>query len=76
MFFLLTVSVNSQDLEPRVYANVAKNLNVASIDYLFTDGNVLTDPSLPITDFKLQSHNVALHYIRTFGFIINWLAFR
>lgn len=67
VFFLFVMPVFSQDLEPRVYANVAKNLNVASLGYLFTDGNVLTDPSLPITDFTLRSHNVALNYIRTFG---------
>lgn len=63
---LIVVSVYSQDLEPRVYANVPKNLNVAAVGYLFTSGNVLTDPSLPITDFTLHSHNVAVNYIRTF----------
>jgi hypothetical protein len=68
MFLLIAVSTYSQDLEPRVYANVAKNLNVIAAGYVFMDGNVLTDPSLPIKDFTIQSHNVAANYIRTFGF--------
>lgn len=67
LFFLSSGFVYSQDLEPRVYANVAKNLNVAAIGYVFMDGNVLTEPSLPIKDFTIHSHNVAVNYIRTFG---------
>ncbi len=67
LVFLFSLEMFSQDLEPRVYANVAKNLNVVAIGYVFTNGNVLTDPSLPITDFTLHSHNVAVNYIRTFG---------
>lgn len=67
LVFLFSLEMFSQDLEPRVYANVAKNLNVVAIGYVFTNGNVLTDPSLPITDFTLHSHNAAINYIRTFG---------
>lgn len=67
VFFLIVQSAFSQDLEPRVYANVAKNLNVVAVGYVFMDGNVLTDPSLPIKDFTLQSHNLAGSFIRTFG---------
>ncbi|WP_291146670.1 transporter [Flavobacterium sp. UBA7680] len=67
LVFLFSLEMFSQDLEPRVYANVAKNLNVVAIGYVFTNGNVLTDPSLPITDFTLHSHNAAVNYIRTFG---------
>ncbi|MDQ6470764.1 transporter [Flavobacterium sp. LHD-80] len=57
----------SQDLEPRVYANVPIKLNVVAAGYVFMNGNVLTDPALPIKDFTLQSHNLAVNYIRTFG---------
>ncbi|MBS7254640.1 transporter [Flavobacterium branchiicola] len=67
LLFLFKNLAYSQDLEPRVYANVPKKLNVAAIGYVFMDGNVLTDPSLPISDFKLQSHNLAASYVRTFG---------
>ncbi|KAF2509491.1 transporter [Flavobacterium zhairuonense] len=65
--FLFTIISYGQDLEPRAYANVPKKLNVAAIGYVFMDGNVVTEPSLPISDFKIQSHNIAASYIRTFG---------
>ena len=68
IFFLLGMSSGfSQDLEPRVYANVPKKLNVAAIGYAFMDGNLLTEPSLPVSDFTIQSHNLAATYVRTFG---------
>ncbi|MDW8853036.1 transporter [Flavobacterium sp. MMLR14_040] len=71
--FLVIFSAFGQDLEPRVYANVPKNLNVVAVGYAYMDGNVLTEPSLPITDFTIQSHSLAANYIRTFG-ISNRLA--
>jgi hypothetical protein len=64
---LTTLSVFGQDLEPRVYANVPKKLNVAVVGYAFMDGNVLTEPSLPISDFTIQSHNIVATYVRTFA---------
>lgn len=67
LFLLGMFSGFSQDLEPRVYANVPKKLNVAAIGYAFMDGNVLTEPSLPVSDFTIQSHNLAATYVRTFG---------
>jgi hypothetical protein len=67
LFFLFIISVYSQDLEPRVYANVPTKLNVTAIGYGYMDGNVLTDPSLPISDFTIQSHNLVATYVRTFG---------
>ncbi|MFC4392772.1 transporter [Flavobacterium quisquiliarum] len=67
LFFYGIFTSYAQDLEPRVYANVPKDLNVIAAGYLFMNGNVLTDPSLPITDFTLHSHNLAINYIRTFG---------
>lgn len=65
--FLFNFICYSQDLEPRAYANVPKKLNVAALGYVFMDGNVVTEPSLPISDFKIQSHNLAVSYVRTFG---------
>ncbi|WP_163408231.1 transporter [Flavobacterium ajazii] len=71
--FLFVIFVHGQDLEPRVYANVPKDLNVVGFGYAYLDGNVLTEPSLPISDFKIQSHNLLATYVRTFG-IANKLA--
>jgi hypothetical protein len=56
-----------QELEPRVYANLPKNLNAVAFVYGLSKGNVLADPSLPITGFKITAHNLGLAYVHTFG---------
>lgn len=57
----------AQDLEPRAYANVPKGTNVIAIVYGYSSGNVLTDPSLPIEDFKIKAHSVGAGYVHTFA---------
>ena len=57
----------SQELEPRVYAALPKDLDVLAIVYGFSHGNVLTDPSLPITNFKITSQSLGLGYVHTFN---------
>lgn len=56
-----------QELEPRAYAALPKNLNAIAIAYAFSRGNVLTDPSLPISNFKVNVHSLAAAYIHTFA---------
>src|SRR5215467_2691666 len=58
---------NGQELEPRAYAALPKNLNAVAIAYAFSRGNVLTDPSLPISNFKVNVHGVAAAYVHTFA---------
>lgn len=62
-----SVSIFSQDLEPRVYANVPTGINVLAVGYGYNKGNVLTDPSLPIKDFKINTQILAVNYIRSFS---------
>jgi len=57
----------AQDLEPRAYTNVPTGTNVAAFVYAFSHGDVLTDPSLPIKDFKVSAHNIGLGYVHTFA---------
>jgi hypothetical protein len=66
-FVLVILPVFGQDLEPRAYANVPKDLNIIALGYGFIDGNVLTNPSLPIADFTIKSHSIGLGYVHTFG---------
>ena len=56
-----------QELEPRAYAALPKNLNAAAIAYAFSRGNVLTDPSLPISNFKVNVHGLAVAFVHTFA---------
>jgi len=58
---------NAQDLEPRAYANVPKGMNVVSVVYAYSTGDVLTDPSLPIEGFKITAHNFGAGYVHTFA---------
>ena len=60
-------SIFSQDLEPRAYANVPKGINVLAVGYGYNKGNVLSDPSLPIKDFKINTQILAVNYIRSFS---------
>ena len=66
LFCFLGVITIAQDLEPRAYANVPKGTNVVSVVYAFSSGDVLTDPSLPIADFKIKANNFGAGYVHTF----------
>jgi hypothetical protein len=63
----LYVSIFGQDLEPRAYASVPKGINVLAFGYGFNKGNVLSDPSLPIKDFKINTQILAVNYIHSFS---------
>src|SRR5215831_10377327 len=56
-----------QELEPRVYAALPKDLDVLAIVYGYSHGNVLNDPSLPITNFKISAHSFGVGYVHTFS---------
>ena len=73
LFCLVSYSVRSQELEPRAYAALPKNLNAIVCVYALTHGNVLGDPSLPIKDLKITTNNVVAGYLHTFA-IANKLA--
>lgn len=68
LFYLLSSICYSQELEPRAYAALPKNLNTLVVAYGLTKGNVLTDPSLPIKDMKANVNSLTLGYVHTFGF--------
>src|SRR6185503_14251629 len=57
----------SQELEPRAYAALPKNLNTIAVAYGFSRGNVLTDPSLPMSDFKVSLQSLTGAYLHTFA---------
>jgi hypothetical protein len=67
LFCFLCVITRAQDLEPRAYANIPKGTNVVALVYAYSSGDVLTDASLPIKDFKIKAHGIAGGYVRTFA---------
>ena len=57
----------AQELEPRAYRTMPVGLNAAAFSYLFSTGNVVTEPSTPIADLEAEAHTVVLGYLRSFG---------
>src|SRR6478672_8394430 len=56
-----------QELEARAYANLPENMNAVALVYAISKGHVLAEPSLPIENFNLTTHNIGLRYVRTFA---------
>jgi hypothetical protein len=62
---VLTVTgVHAQDLEPRLYANTPVGLNFLIAGYSYSQGNVLADPSVPLTNAEVTIHSPILAYAR------------
>jgi hypothetical protein len=63
----LPIASHAQDLEPRAYSASPVGTNFIVASYTRLDGQVLTDPSLPITDVQAKIDLQTLGYVRTFG---------
>jgi hypothetical protein len=59
--------VHAQDLEPRAYSNAPVRMNFLLVGYQYSDGALLFDPALPITDANAQVNMGLLAYVRTMG---------
>jgi hypothetical protein len=57
----------AQDLEPRAYAPSPSGANFILLAYGRTTGDVVFDPSVPITNVSARVNLTALFYGRTFG---------
>lgn len=58
----------SQELDPRAYTPVPTGGNVLISAYTYQSGDVLLDPSLPISDLSAKLSIATLGYARTFSF--------
>jgi len=59
----------AQDLEPRAYTPSPTGMNFVLAAYGHSSGDVVFDPSVPITDVSAGVNTVALFYGRTFGLL-------
>jgi hypothetical protein len=64
---LTATAAAAQDLEPRAYANTPVGLNFLIAGYAYQQGDVLTDPGLPLEDAKVHVHSAVFAYARSFG---------
>lgn len=60
---------DAQELEPRSYSNTPVGLNFLIAGYAYQQGDVVTDPSLPLEDADVTAHSAVLAYARSFGFL-------
>jgi hypothetical protein len=63
----MTNGVLAQDLEPRAYSNTPTGLNFLLAGYQYSEGALLFDPTLPITDANARVNVALLGYVRTLG---------
>jgi hypothetical protein len=64
---LCAAAAHAQELEPRTYSPSPIGTNFVGLAYNRLTGDVLTDPSLPISHVQAEINTVALGYVRTFG---------
>jgi hypothetical protein len=61
---LTAMGVDAQDLEPRLYANTPVGMNFLIAGYRYSQGGVLADPSVPLTNGEVTVHSPLLAYAR------------
>jgi hypothetical protein len=62
---LLVAGVRAQDLEPRAFSPAPVGLDILSVGYSYSSGNVFFDQSLPIEDATGKLHLATIGYLRT-----------
>ena len=61
----LIANATAQEAEPRSYSNAPVGLNFLLAGYVYAQGKIAFDPSLPVADARFQSHTGALAYVRS-----------
>lgn len=67
--FILTNICLSQDIQPRAYSNIPKNINLFNCGYSYSYGNVVAGATSPIKDLNLKSSLISATYIRSFSLL-------
>jgi hypothetical protein len=67
LLFGFRTAALAQELEPRAYAPNPTGANFVLLAYGHSSGDVVFDPSVPITNVEARVNTTALFYGRTFG---------
>jgi hypothetical protein len=67
MLLVAAASAGAQEMEPRAYSAVPIGTNFIVAGYARSSGQVLLDPSLPITDLEAKINVYSLGYSHSFG---------
>jgi hypothetical protein len=63
---ITALPAQAQEMEPRTYSPSPVGTNFALVGVVYQSGNVLTDPTLPVTDIDASITSSMLAYMRTF----------
>jgi len=68
-FGLLTAALNThaQDLEPRAYSNTPVGMNFLLVGYQYSKGDLLFDPTIPVTDANAKVDMGLLGFVHSLG---------
>jgi hypothetical protein len=61
------VGLNAQDVQPRAYTPAPVGVNVITLGYAFSSGEVLVDNTIPIDDATGEMHSFNAAYSRSIG---------
>jgi len=67
IYLAFIINSNAQDLEPRAYIRIPTNANVLVSGVSYSQGKVITDPNIPLKDFKANVGSISLGYAHTFN---------
>jgi len=63
----ISLSLVAQDLDPRAYLRLPINANSIIAGYSYSQGGILTDPTLQIEDMEASVNTASLGYAHSFG---------
>lgn len=65
-YLIPMINLSAQSLEPRAYSNAPAGLNFVALGYQYSEGGLLFDPAIPITNANSEINVAVLGYLRTF----------
>ena len=60
-----SAQIRAQELEPRAYVNTPIGLNFVALGYQYSEGALVFDPALPVTDANAKVNMAFLGYVHT-----------
>ena len=69
LLLLLSSPTTAQELAPRAYWPAPVGTNVLNVAYQYSSGDIVTDPSLPVTGVDSKINFVQVGYQRTFSLL-------
>jgi hypothetical protein len=66
---LIPITLNAQDVQPRVYAPAPIGVNLLTLGYAFSTGSVLFDKTVPIDNATGDIHSINIAFSRSIAIL-------